>query len=156
MVPFSLFILSSYVCKSLWCLISALRHRGKGGHVFSCSCWVVLWGEKNTAKKYHWRVRGMLAVYGAHGVCPSSQWRVLSQSTLLRLQVALQRNCPKWALGFVHFPGLSHSGSGSWVLHKGTDSVWHVLGALPSLFFYGTLFYKSTYFISLEFLYIPL
>ena len=48
---------------------------------------------------------------------------VLSQSTLLRLQVALQGNCPKWALGFVHFPGLSHSCSGSWVLHKGTDSV---------------------------------
>ena len=48
---------------------------------------------------------------------------VLSQSTLLRLQVALQGNCLKWALGFVHFPGLSHSGSGSWVLHKDTDSV---------------------------------
>ena len=37
---------------------------------------------------------------------------VLSQSTLLRLQVALQ------GAG----PGLSHSGSGSQVLHKGTDS----------------------------------
>ena len=30
--------------------------------------------------------------------------------------------CPKWALHFVHFPGLSHSGSGSQVLCKGTDS----------------------------------
>ena len=48
---------------------------------------------------------------------------VLSQSTLLRLQVALQGNCLKWALGSVHFPGLSHSGSGSRVLHKGTDLV---------------------------------
>ena len=48
---------------------------------------------------------------------------VRSQSTLLRLQVALQGNCPKWALGCVHFPGLSHSSSGSWLLHKGTDSV---------------------------------
>ena len=91
----------------------------------------MLWGEKNTAKKYHWRVRGMLAVYGAHGVCPSSQWRVLSRSTLLRLQVALQRNCPKWALGFVHFPGLSCSGSGSWVLHKGADSVERAFCAFP-------------------------
>ena len=26
-------------------------------------------------------------------------------------------------LGYVHFPGLSHSPSGSWVLHKGTDLV---------------------------------
>ena len=35
---------------------------------------------------------------------------VLSLSTLLRLQVALQGNCLKWVLGCVHFPGLSHSG----------------------------------------------
>ena len=56
---------------------------------------------------------------------------VLSQSTLLRLQVALQGNCPKWALGFVYFPGLSCSGSGSRVLHKGTDSVGHAFCALP-------------------------
>ena len=53
----------------------------------------------------------------AHWHFPS----VLSWSTLLRLQVALQGNCPKWALSFVHFPGLSCSGSGSQVLHKGTD-----------------------------------
>ena len=38
---------------------------------------------------------------------------VLSQSTLLRFQVALRGNCLKWALGCMHFPGLSHSGSGS-------------------------------------------
>lgn len=48
---------------------------------------------------------------------------VLSQSVLLRLQVALQGDCLKQALGCVHFPGLSRSGSGSWVLHKGTDLV---------------------------------
>ena len=56
---------------------------------------------------------------------------VLSQSTLLRLQFALQANCLRWALGYVFFPGLSHSGSGSWVLHKGTDSVGPAFGALP-------------------------
>ena len=48
---------------------------------------------------------------------------VLSQSTLLRLQVVLQGNCLKWALGYVHFPGLSLSGSGSWVFHSGTGWV---------------------------------
>ena len=31
----------------------------------------------------------------------------------------------------VHFPGLSHSGSGSQVLHKGTDSVGHAFFVLP-------------------------
>ena len=38
---------------------------------------------------------------------------VLSWSTLLRLQVAQQGNCLTWALGCVHFPGLSRSGSGA-------------------------------------------
>ena len=56
---------------------------------------------------------------------------VFSQSTLFRLQVALQGNCLKRALGCVHFPGLSSSGSGSWVLHKGTDSVGPAFCALP-------------------------
>ena len=32
-------------------------------------------------------------------------------------------NCLKRALGFMNFPGLSHSGSGTQVLLKGTDSV---------------------------------
>ena len=56
---------------------------------------------------------------------------VLSQSTLLRLQVALQGNYLKWVLGCVHFPGLSCSGSGSRVLHKGTNLVGPAFCALP-------------------------
>ena len=66
--------------------------------------------------------------YGPHR--PSSGWRVLSESTLLRLQVALQGCCPKWALHFVHFPGVSCSGSGSRVLCKGTDLVGRAFCAL--------------------------
>ena len=52
-------------------------------------------------------------------------------STLLRLQVALQGYCSKWALDFMHFPDLSCSGSGSQILHKDTDSVECVFSALP-------------------------
>ena len=48
-------------------------------------------------------------------------------STLLRLQVALQGA----GLGCVHFPGLSCSGSGSRVLHKGVDSVGPAFCAFP-------------------------
>ena len=62
---------------------------------------------------------------------PQLMLHVLSLSTLLRFQVALKGNCPKWALGFLHFPGLSCSGSGSWVLHKGIDSVGPEFCALP-------------------------
>ena len=56
---------------------------------------------------------------------------VLSQSTLLRFQVALQGNWLKQALGCVRFPGLSCSGSGFQVFHKGTDSVGPVFCAHP-------------------------
>ena len=79
----------------------------------------------------------LLACVGsAHSVSatlglPALMACVLSQSVLLMLQVALQGNCLKWALGFVHFPGLSHSGSGSWVLHRGADSVGPAFCALP-------------------------
>ena len=54
---------------------------------------------------------------------------VLSQSTLLRLQVALPLS--KAGLGCVPFPGLSHSGSDSQVLHKGADSDGPAFCALP-------------------------
>ena len=60
---------------------------------------------------------------------PQLTARVLSWSTLLRLQTTLQGNCPKRALRFVPFPGLSHSGSQ--ILHKGTGSAGHAFCALP-------------------------
>ena len=41
------------------------------------------------------------------------------------------RNCLRQALGCMYFPGLSHSGSGSWVLHKDTDMVGPAFCALP-------------------------
>ena len=62
-------------------------------------------------------------------VCHSSRWRVLPGSTLLRHQGALQWYCLKRALPFVHFTGLSCSGS--WLFCKGTDSVGHVFCAPP-------------------------
>ena len=101
---FSLFLyFGSSVCKSLQCLISTLTEGGGGGQVFRLTCSVVLWGGRSTANKSalavcgphrvcprSWRVWGVLAVYGPHWVCPSSQRPVLSGSTLLRLQGALQ------------------------------------------------------------------
>ena len=69
---------------------------------FACS--VVLWGGRGTADKCHWRVWGILAVFRPHWVCPCSRC-VLSLSTLLRLQVALQG--AGWSC--VHFPRLSCS-----------------------------------------------
>ena len=40
---------------------------------FRLSCSVMLWGGRNTANKYHWRVWGVLAVSRPHWVCPRLQ-----------------------------------------------------------------------------------
>ena len=56
---------------------------------------------------------------------------VLSWCTLLRLQAALQGNCLNQALGCMRFPGLSRSGSGPRVLHRGMGLVGPAFCALP-------------------------
>ena len=130
MVPYSLFILASSVCKSPQYLTSALTQGGKRGHLFRLTCSVVLRGGRNTANKYHWRVWGALAVSGPHWVCPCSRC-VCFPSVHCSGSRLLQGNSLKRALGCVHFPGLSRSGSGSQVLHNGTDSAGPAFCALP-------------------------
>ena len=102
---------------------------GKGGHLFRLTCSVVLWGGRDPANKCQWCMWGVLTASGPHWVCPSSRQCVLPQSTLLRLQVALQDHCPKQALCFLNFPGLSHSVSR--LLRKGTHSVACAFCSLP-------------------------
>ena len=91
----------------------------------------MVWGGRDPENKYQWCVWSVFARYGPHWVFPPLKAPVLSWSTMLRLQVALKGNCTKWALSCVHVPGLSCSGSGSWILHKGTDSVGPASCALP-------------------------
>ena len=74
------------------------------------TCSVVLWRRRDSANKHHWRVWGVLAVDGPHYVCHSPRQHVLPGSRLISLQGALQGHCAKWALRFMHFPGLSRSG----------------------------------------------
>ena len=44
-------VFASSVCWSLQCLISALTHRGGGGHFFRLPCSVMLLGGRKTADK---------------------------------------------------------------------------------------------------------
>ena len=89
------------------------------GHLFNCAV-----GREEHCKQISLACVGSArSVWATRGLAPLTAACVLSRSTLLRLQVVLQGDCLKGALGCVHFPGLSHSGSGSWVLHKGADSV---------------------------------
>ena len=125
----SLFILSSSVCKARQCLVSTLTQGDEGGHLFRLTCSVVLWGWRDIGNKHCWHMCGVLTVDGSHLVCHRSRWHVLPGSTLLKLQGALQEHCPKWSLCFMHFPGLSCSGS--WVLYKGTEPMGCAFSAFP-------------------------
>ena len=87
-------------------------------------------GEGETLKTNVTGVCGECSVGATLGL-PLLTVCVLSQSTLLRLQVALQGKCLKRALGCMHCSGLSRSGSGSRVLRKGADFVGPVFCALP-------------------------
>ena len=124
------------VCFGFFCLlVSSVSNfhpdsRGEGGHLSRLTCSVLLWGGRSTANKYHWRVWGVLAVSRCTGSAPAHGVWAFPVYTA-QAQVALQGNCLRRALGCMHFPGLSRSGSGSQVLHKGTDSVGHAFCALP-------------------------
>ena len=87
-----MFILASSVFKSFHCLISALTQGGEGGHLFRLICSVVLWGGRTP------QTISLVCVGNARSVWPTLGLLlltecVLSQSTLLRLQVALRGNC---------------------------------------------------------------
>ena len=70
---------------------------------------------------------GVLAVFQPHWVC-SRLWHVCFPSLHCSGSRLPYR---ERALGCVHLPGLSHSGSASRVLHKGADSVGPAFCALP-------------------------
>ena len=130
-VVLSLFILASSVCKSLQCLISTLTQGAKVvtylGSLVQLCC-----GEGGTLQT---NIAGMCGeclqcfnrtgFVPAHGVCA---FRVYTSQALC----CSAGNCLCQALGCVHFPGLSCSVSGSWVIHKGADSVGLAFCALPT------------------------
>ena len=121
-------VLASSVCWSLHCLVSTLTQGGDGGHFFRLTCSVCC-GEGGALQI---NITGMcrevaqcLSRTGfAHGVCAF----MVYTSQALGCSAG---NCLRRALGCMHFPGLSHSGSGSRVLHKGADSVRPAFCGLP-------------------------
>ena len=127
---FPLFILASSVRKSLQCLTSTLSQGGGGGHPFRLTCSVVLWGGGHCRQVSLACVGSARSVWATLGL-PLLMACVRSPSALLRRRVSPQGNCLKWALGCVPISGLSCSGSGAQVPHKGTDSVGPAFCALP-------------------------
>ena len=95
--------------------------------MFRLTCSVMLWGGRNTTNKHHWRAWGVLSVSQPHWVCPRSRCVCFPRLNCSGFRLL----CREWALGCLHFSALNHSGSGSLVLHKGTDLVGPVFCAVP-------------------------
>ena len=125
-----MFILASTVCKSLQCLISALTQGVKVvtylGSLVQLCC-----GEGGTLQINITGTCGECPQCTDHaGFAPSSPHVCFpglhcSSSRLLRRGNVQNGPC------FMHFRGLSCSGSGSQVVYKGTDSVGHAFCPLP-------------------------
>ena len=123
--------MASSVCKSLQYLTSALTQEGEGGHLFRLTCSIVLLGGRNTANKYHWRVWGVLRVSGSHWVYPHSRRRVCFPGLhYLGFRLLCRGTVYGGPRVACTSPDLRRSGSGSQILHKGTDSVGPVFCAL--------------------------
>ena len=120
-------VLASFVCWSLQCLISALTQGGQwwtlflGSLVQSCCGEGGMLQTNNTGACLQCLSHSGPAP--AHGTCalPAHTGQVLGCST---------RNSLRLALGCMHLPGLSRSGSGTQVVLRGADSVGHVFCAL--------------------------
>ena len=126
---FPLFILASSVCWSLQCLISTLTQGAQWWSLFFKACLF----SRALGREEHCKQISLACVHSdsatlalppTHGVCA---FPVYTAQTL----GCSARNCLMRALVCMHFPGLSRSGSGSWVPHKGTDFVGPAFCACP-------------------------
>ena len=127
----SFFILASSVCWSIQCLISTLTQGGGGGHFFFRPLVQSCCGEGGTLHTNNTSVCGECSQCLGHtGFAPAHSVCAFPFYTAQALGCSA-RNYLRQALGCMHFPGLSHSDSGSWVLHKGTDMVGPAFCALP-------------------------
>ena len=101
---FPLLVLASSVCWFLHCLISALTQGARWWSIFfRFACSVVIWGGRNTANKYHWRLWGVLPGSRPHCVCPHS-WRVSFPSLHCSSSRLLCQEMSEASLGLSAFP----------------------------------------------------
>ena len=114
-------VLASSVCWSLQCLISALTQRGRWWTLlfFLSSLVQSRCGEGGTLQTNN---TGMCSWCLSHtGPAPAHNSCTLPAHTAQALGCSAG-NRPRPALGCMHLPGLSHSGSGTQVVLRGADS----------------------------------
>ena len=121
-------VLASSVCWSLQCLISSLTQGGMVVDTFLGSLVQLHCGEGGTLQTNNTGVCAQCLSHTgpapAHGAC------VLPAHTAQALGCSAG-NCPKLALGCLHFPGLNRSGLGTLVVLRGAASIGPVFCPLP-------------------------
>ena len=121
-------VLASSVCWSLQCLISTLTQKGWWWTLFLGSLVQSCCGEGGTLQTNNTGVclqcLSHIGPAPTHGACtlPAHTAQALGCSTGNRLRPAL---------GCMHLPGLSRSGSGAQVVLRGADSIGPAFCALP-------------------------
>ena len=114
--------LASSVCWSLQCLISTLTQGGRWWTLFfRLACSVELWGGRDAVNK---------TLACAHSVSATLGLPPLTVHTPQALGCSTG-NSLRLALGCMHLPSLSCSGSGTRVVLRGADSVGPAFCALP-------------------------
>ena len=128
---FPLFILAYSVCWSLQCLISALTQEGQWWSLFLGTLGQSCCGEGGTLPTNITGVCGECAqCFSCTGFAPTHGVCAFPVYTAKALGCSAG-NCLIRALCCMHSPGLSHSGSGSRVFHKGAHLVGPVFCACP-------------------------
>ena len=121
-------VLASSVCWSLQCLISTLTQRGWWWTIFLGSLFQSRSGEGGTLQTNN---TGMcLQCLSNTGPVPAHDACAVPAHTAQPLGCSA-RNRPRLTLGCMYLPGLGRSGSGTWVVFRGTHSVGPVFCALP-------------------------
>ena len=115
-------VLASSVCCSLQCLISTLTQGGRWWTLFLGSLIQSRCGEGG---------RLQINNTGMCSQCLSHTGPALPVAHRAQALGCSTGNCLRPALGCMHLPGLSRSGSGTWVVLRGAHSVGPAHCALP-------------------------
>ena len=126
-------VIASSVCWSLQCLVSTLTQRRWWRTLFfffffRLTCLVALWGGREGCCK---QITLACARSASATLCLPPIHSVCSLPAHTAQALGCSGNHPWLALGCLHFPGPSRSGSGTRVVPRGADSVGPAFCALP-------------------------
>ena len=120
-----------YIYEVCWSLISALSQRGRWWIFFFFFLRSLVQSRCGEGGTLQTNNTGMCSQCLGHTGPAPTHGRFSFPAHTAQALGCSARNHPRLALGCLHLPGLSHSGSGTRVVLRGADSVGPVFCALP-------------------------